>query len=354
MRATSRWLVKRILPCFVKRSRTRRWPSGNTADQGDMYSIAPAQVLPRALTPAGRGHRRRDDVLQPESGAGPAVVARRPAAVLHGHAGQRVLPVPPEEVAVQTRRDVVPRERLVFLAVPVAHLLDAEILRGQGGLPEGQIEALGPLLEGASGPPDPLDHGAHPSVTPAGQSLGHRGRRFVPADRKATGTPGLVAQQGHLALELRHRVLAEPLERRMGFGDEPAHGRHHGHPFVVLPTDFDAACAEPRYPKHVLVELGGQPDEEIELDPPPTLAEGGIDRAVEILLGDQLVDDRPHPPRPAFGGERQTRALDLLNLRRCSHREGIHAERGKADRDPAPVFGVIDDGTHSALYAGEV
>src|ERR1700722_7898484 len=194
MRATSRWLVKRILPCFVKRSRTRRWPSGNTADQANRNSIAHAEVLPGALTPAGRGNRRGDDVLQPESGAGPAVVARRPAAVLDGHAGQRVLPVPPEEVAVQTRRDVVPREGLVFVAVPVAHLFDAEVLCGQGGLPEGQIEALGPLLEGASGPPDPLDHGTHTAVTPAGQSFGDRGRRLVPADREATGAPGLVAQ----------------------------------------------------------------------------------------------------------------------------------------------------------------
>src|SRR5271166_1913790 len=119
MRATSRWLVKRIFPALVKRSRSRRWPSGNTADQADRNAVPDAEILSRALAAAGRGNRRGDDMLQPEAGAGSAVVTRGPATVLHGHAGQRILPVAPEEVTVETRRDVVPGKGLVLVAVPV-------------------------------------------------------------------------------------------------------------------------------------------------------------------------------------------------------------------------------------------
>src|ERR1700683_594867 len=112
MRATSRWLVKRILPNLEKRSRRRRWSSGGTADQPDRDAVALAQVLPGALAAPGRQHGRGHHVLDAEAGAGAAVVARRPAAVLDAGPGQGVLPVAPEEVAVQPGRDVVPGERL--------------------------------------------------------------------------------------------------------------------------------------------------------------------------------------------------------------------------------------------------
>ena len=95
------------------------------------------EVLAGALAPSGRRDRRRHDVLEAEPGAGAAVVAGGPAAVLDGHPGQRVLPVAPEEVAVQPGRDVVPRQRPRRSSrSAVADLLEAEPLGRQGLLPQ--------------------------------------------------------------------------------------------------------------------------------------------------------------------------------------------------------------------------
>src|SRR5580692_3813297 len=105
MRATSRWLVKRTLPNLEKRSRRRRWSSGSTADQPDRDAPAVAQVLARALAAARRWPGRGHHVLDPETGTGAAVVAGRPAAVLDAGADQRVLPVAPQEVAMQPGRN---------------------------------------------------------------------------------------------------------------------------------------------------------------------------------------------------------------------------------------------------------
>ena len=53
---------------------------------------------------------------------------------------------------------------------------------------------------------------------------------------------------------------------------------------LVAPADLDAAPAQLGDAEDVLVLLGGQADEEVELHPPPTLAEGGVDRRVEVLF----------------------------------------------------------------------
>ena len=86
IRATSRWLVKRILPSLEKRRRSRRFSSGSTADELDRDAVALGEVLARALAPARRRHSRRHDVLEAELRAGAAVVTRRPSAVLDGNA----------------------------------------------------------------------------------------------------------------------------------------------------------------------------------------------------------------------------------------------------------------------------
>src|SRR5581483_11926976 len=203
------------------------WDHGDSArlgrrhpHQADRDATAGGEVLPRPLAPAGRRGGRGHDVLEAVSGARTAVVARGPAAVLDGGLGQRVLPVGPEEVTVQAGRDVVPGQRLVLLAVAVGHLVEAETLSSQRLLPQREVEALRPLLEGATGPPDPLDDPAHTAVAPAGQSLGGRGGRIVPADGEALGRAGGFAQEDHLALELGHAVLAVPLEGCVWLGHE--------------------------------------------------------------------------------------------------------------------------------------
>jgi hypothetical protein len=56
-------------------------------------------------------------VLDAVAGARAAVVAGRPAAIFEADLVEGVAPVLPEEVLVQARREVVPREHLVFGAV---------------------------------------------------------------------------------------------------------------------------------------------------------------------------------------------------------------------------------------------
>ena len=122
-RAMSRWLVKRTLPVLVKR--TRILIAAPTADRlGRASSVtghlaADGEVLAGALAAAGGRDGRGHDVLDAVAGAGAAVVARGPAAVLEADLGEGVAPVLPEEVLVEPGREVVPRQGLVLGAVAV-------------------------------------------------------------------------------------------------------------------------------------------------------------------------------------------------------------------------------------------
>src|SRR5438270_8383832 len=120
MRATSRWLVKRTLPSLAKRRRIfmTRASCGDSRSQLD--------GLAGALAAARRRGGRGDDVLDRVAGAGAAVVAGRPPAVLEADLVEGVAPVLPEEVLVEAGGQVVPRERLVLGAVPVDDVLRAE------------------------------------------------------------------------------------------------------------------------------------------------------------------------------------------------------------------------------------
>ena len=125
MRATSRWLVNRIFPMLgvaeAQRPRTggsAPAPGGGGRLRSAVNRTGTRPPLARSwpvpwLPPAG-GTGEATTCSRPKPGAGPAVVAGGPAAVLHPGAGQRLLPVPPEEVPVEAGRDVVPRQGLVL------------------------------------------------------------------------------------------------------------------------------------------------------------------------------------------------------------------------------------------------
>ena len=104
----------------------------------------------------------------------------------------------------------------------------------------------------------------------------------------------------------------------------------------------------------VLVGLGGQSGQEVELDSPPSLAEGGPDGGEEILLCDQLVDDLAHAPRSGFGREREPAAPRLLDLRGDAHGEGVDAQARQADADVAAAERVVHGAAHDLLDAAEV
>src|SRR5664280_3488928 len=177
MRATSRWLVKRILPSLAKRKRMRISASPLPDPHGCMllrpgvrngagrhrreksyrYLTPGREILAGTLAPACRRHRRGHHVFDPETGARPAVVAGGPPTVLQTVVGQCIEPVLPQEVAVQAGREVVPGQHLALGPVPVDAVLEGQLVRSQGIRPQQQIEVLGPFLEGPAVAPHLLD-----------------------------------------------------------------------------------------------------------------------------------------------------------------------------------------------------
>ena len=119
-------------------------------------------------------------MLDPVAGARPAVVARCPAAVLEPDLVEGVAPVLPQEVLVETDRQVVPGQHLVLGAMAMGVPVDGQAGPLGGVDPEVAVEVFAPLLEGAAAPPDVLDHGAQSSVAPAEQAFDQRGLGVVP------------------------------------------------------------------------------------------------------------------------------------------------------------------------------
>ncbi len=261
MRATSRWLVQRTRPSLVKRTRSRHRTGSAGAAQA--RPLRPGDAGPRNRTgtgppaarswpvpwlPAGRGDRRRHHVLDPEPGAGPAVVARGPPAVLEAVLGQGLLEVLPQEVPVQPGRDVVPGQHLVLVAVAVHVVVEDQARPLERLLPQTEVEVLGPLLEGPPGPPHLLHDRPHAPVAPADDALGRRGLGVVPAQREAPGAAAASCSSPTLRRSSSHRVLPEPLERGVGLGHEAPHRGRHRHVAVVAAADLDAGPARAAMP----------------------------------------------------------------------------------------------------------
>ena len=176
----------------------------------------------------------------------------------------------------------------------------------------------------------------------------------MPAQLHPPIPPGGVAEQVDLASQLGDRVLAEPLKGSLRLGNESPDGGRDRDAFIVLAADRHTVTGQLRDPEGVLVGLGRQPGEEVQLHPPPSLGKRGLHRAVEILFPDQFVDDLAHPPGAGFGRERQSGAAHLLNLGGDAHGEGIDAEAGQADRDLAAAGRVVDDPADHLVDTGVV
>ncbi len=116
-----------------------------------------------------------------------------------------------------------------------------------------------------------------------------------------------------------------------GLGTKPPTLAVTRRPPTVAAPDLHAVAGQLGDPPRVLVGLRRQPDEEVELDPRPALGEGGVDGAVEVVLGDQLVDHLAQPPRAGFGGEREPAAASTVDLAGEADREGVDAQRRQVD-----------------------
>ena len=104
---------------------------------------------------------------------------------------------------------------------------------------------------------------------------------------------------------------------------------------------LDAAAGQVDDAEGVLVGLRGEPGEEVELHALPALAERGVDRGEEVLLGDQLVDHLAHAPRAGLGGEREARAAGPLDLGGHADREGVDAQARQAHRHVAAAGALV-------------
>src|SRR5690606_525622 len=261
---------------------SRADPCRAARQERDRHLAAAPQVLTRALAPAGRGDRRCDDVLDAVAGAGAAVVAGGPAAVLEADLVEGVAPLLPQEVLVQAGREVVPGEHLVLGAVAVAVPVHVEAVGLHGRLPALQAEVLAPLLEGPALAPDLLDDGPEAAVAAAEEALDDAGARVVPLDLDVAAPLALhgVAQQADLAAQLGLGVRPEPLDRGEGLRHEPADADRDRPLQAVGLGEVEAALGHLDDAERVLVGLGGQPREEVELHPPPALAERRADRGV--------------------------------------------------------------------------
>src|SRR5580704_15525946 len=112
---------------------------------------------------------RADLVFGAHRRADPAVVARRPAAVLDVAAEQRLLPVLPQPLLVQAGVEVVPRQHLGLLALPGGVPVErgratVEYLRA-GLRPAVEREVLTPAVEALAVLPNLADHRADPAIT---------------------------------------------------------------------------------------------------------------------------------------------------------------------------------------------
>ena len=201
---------------------------------------------------------------------------------------------------------------------------------------------LGPLLEHTTPAPHRLDHRTEAAVTTRRQPFDQRRLRVVPLQLDAAVTVQRVAQQADLAAELRDGVLAEPLERRERLRHETADGHRDRRALVIAAADLDAVAGELRDAERVLVGLGRQAGEEVQLHAPPALRVGGLDRAEQVVLGDELVDHLAHAPRSRLGREREARAPSALDLRGDADGERVDAQARQAHADvAAAAVGVV-------------
>ena len=230
---------------------------------------------------------------------------------------------------MQAGTDVVPRKDLIGSAVAGDVPLDGETVLGHGLFPEGQVEVLAPLLEHTAPPPHLLDDGADAPVAARSDPLDQGGLGVVPAQLYGAVAPQVVAQERNLALELGHAVLPEPLERRVGLGDESAERRRHRRALRVAAADGDAVPCEPSDAERVVVHLRRKPGHEVQLHPSPSLRVRSLHGTVEVFLADELVDHLAQTPGPCLGRKGETRAPHLLDLGGHPDGEGVDTQAGK-------------------------
>ena len=269
MRATSRWLVQRTFPSLENRSLTRIATSARPDrlgsprlqhhGHGRRPADAPARSCPVPWLPPAGGDRRGHHVLEAVAGAHAAVVAGRPPAVLDARSrpGRPASPARGSRCGARRRCGPTggPRPRCGGGARtsrwtrPSAAMASSQRSRSKH---------LAPLLERAALPATPAR-----SRRRCGGRRGWRCPRPAwPAGRATSAArpwPCAVASRSRpiLRCSSAHRVLAEPLERRVGLGHEAAHAGRDRRPGscsrLPIATQLRASSAMPSVSSSVSV-----------------------------------------------------------------------------------------------------
>ena len=138
------------------------------------------------------------------------------------------------------------------------------------------------------------------------------------------------------------------------FGHEAAHRRGAARLLRVLPADAHDLAGEVRDAERVVVHLGRDADEEVELHPLPTLRVGALDRREQVVVGDQLVDHLADPPRAALGCEREPGAAHLLDLAGDPDGERVDPQRRQREPDVAAALLLVHEPGDEPVDAREV
>ena len=82
----------------------------------------------------------------------------------------------------------------------------------------------------------------------------------------------------------------------------------------------------------VLVTLGRQSNQKVELDALPTVRKRRIGGRKEVLFADEFVDHATHAPRATLGSEGQSPAASLLQCGRGANGKRVNTQARQRNR----------------------
>ena len=126
-----------------------------------------------------------------------------------------------------------------------------------------------------------------------------------------------IFQQHMFPVEFFFGILAYPLERGIGFGDEIGHtdrdpGSHMACDFLIFPLDL---LGQFRNGQYIFVGLCRQSDHEVQLHLGPAVFKSRSHCMHQVVFRHTLIDHIPHPLAPSFRSEGQAafpHRLDFL------------------------------------------
>ena len=188
-----------------------------------------------------------------------------------------------------------------------------------------------------------------------GDALGEGGPGVVPLELHALGRHGWHRAGGGPCAAARRRCSGRTTGTACGaWGrSRPTDAVTEALGVCCLPmaTHSFASSAMPRVSCPVSV---GRPMRKYSFMPRPALRVRRLDRAVQVVLGDELVDDGAQAPRARLGREREAGAASRPDRRGDADSEGVDPQAREGHRHLATVDRIVDHVGDHALDAAEV